>query len=237
MSRTGFVRGVASENGRRLGCEHRLVATGDRAPQPSSRIHRAGQSEGGQSSSCGPAGCGRAACRATESGPSWSGRRDAGTGRARHTVCDSLQTARRPSRNHRSFPRPTEMAEAITSTSWAIAGAAQDRRCRSGTARKSATSPFARSRGYVHRQARTNVRPTGRPCFLVSQRHDAHGDAADAYASRETAPMFPSSRIKRSCSKSAQQATAVGRSPTIPAPPPRVQPRRTRSTPWASRSA
>ena len=115
MLRTGFVRGVASENGRRLGCEHRLVATRDRASHASSRIHRAGQSEGGESSRCGPAGCGRASGRATEFGPSWSSRRDAGTGRAGHTVCDSLQTARRPSRSHCRLPRPTEMAEASVS--------------------------------------------------------------------------------------------------------------------------
>ena len=115
MSRTGFVRGVASENGRRLGCEHRLVATGDRAPCASSRIHCAGQPEGGQSSRCGHAGCGRASRRATESGPSWSSRRDAGTGREGCPVCDSLQTARRPSRDPRNLPRPSEMAEAPVS--------------------------------------------------------------------------------------------------------------------------
>ncbi len=87
MSRTGSVRGDASGSGGHLAREHRVVAARDRAPR-----------------------------RADESGPSWPSRRYAGTGRARHTVCDSLQGLRRPTRSDRGFPRSAEMAEA--SVSW-----------------------------------------------------------------------------------------------------------------------
>jgi len=43
MSRPGFVRGAARVSGRRLAREHRLVATGDRAPRPSTLIRSARQ--------------------------------------------------------------------------------------------------------------------------------------------------------------------------------------------------
>ena len=46
---------------------------------------------------------------------SW-GRKRERRGRARHTVCDSLQGLRRPTRSDRGFPRSAEMAEA--SVSW-----------------------------------------------------------------------------------------------------------------------
>ena len=48
--RTGSARGVASVNGRRLACDHRLVAASHRASGSSPRVHRARQSERRQSS-------------------------------------------------------------------------------------------------------------------------------------------------------------------------------------------
>jgi hypothetical protein len=103
MSRTGSVRGDASGSGRHLARERRLVAARDRAPRASSLIYRARRPQSRQSSGYGTARCCRAARRATESGPSWPSRRYAGTGRAGHTVRDSLEAERRPSRSQAAF--------------------------------------------------------------------------------------------------------------------------------------
>src|SRR5512134_2468592 len=91
-------------------CDHRLVAASHRASGSSPRVHRARQSKGRQSNCWHIARSCRAARRAAQSGPSWSGRWYAGTGRTGHTVHDPIQAAWRPARGHCRLPRAAEMA-------------------------------------------------------------------------------------------------------------------------------
>jgi hypothetical protein len=114
-SRIGSARGGARVSERRRACDHRLVAASDRAPRAPSLVHRARQSQGGQSNRGHTARCCGASRPTAESGPSWSSRRYARTGRARHARRDSLQAPKRPSRGHRGLSRPAEMAEASVS--------------------------------------------------------------------------------------------------------------------------
>jgi hypothetical protein len=121
--RTGSVPGVASVDGRRLACDHRLVAASHRAFDsfPFPRAHRARQSERRQPNR-------ERTARSSERLAQLPNRGRLAAPPARgnwsspETVRHPLQPARRPPRNRRCFPGEAEMAEAAVNRSRSRSG-------------------------------------------------------------------------------------------------------------------